>query len=70
VVHIVLNVGAIVAATAVALRGGGGIGDVLADQELLGLPFLLFVATATYLAFLALTLLPQLRSLERPRTTA
>ena len=38
-----LNVGAIVAATAVALGPGGGIGDVLADQELLGLPFLLFV---------------------------
>lgn len=64
VVHIVLNLGAIVVAVAVALRGGGGIGDVLADQELLGLPFLLFVATATYLAFFALTLLPQLRSLE------
>ena len=38
VVHVVLNLGAIVAATAVAVRGGGGIGDVLADQELLGLP--------------------------------
>jgi hypothetical protein len=63
----VVNAGAIVVATAVAVRGGGGIGDVLADQELLGLPFLLFVATATYLAFLALTLLPQLRSLETHR---
>jgi hypothetical protein len=70
VVHVVLNVGAIVAATAVAVRGGGGVGDVLADQELLGLPFLLFVATATYLAFLALTLLPQLRSLETHRGEA
>jgi hypothetical protein len=67
VVHIVLNTGAIVAALAVALRGGGGIADVLADQELGGVPFLLFVATATYLAFLALTLLPQLRSLETHR---
>lgn len=66
-VHLVLNLGAIVTAVAVAARGGGGIGDVLAGQELLGLPFLLFVATATYLAFLALTLLPQLRSLEAPR---
>ena len=54
----------------VALGPGGGIGDVLADQELLGLPFLLFVATATYLAFLALTTLPQLRSLEAPRPSA
>ncbi|MGZ4735202.1 MAG: MauE/DoxX family redox-associated membrane protein [Acidimicrobiia bacterium] len=69
-VHVVLNVGAIVTATAVALGSGGGIGAVLADQDLLGLPFLLFVATATYLAFLALTALPQLRSLETGRSRA
>jgi hypothetical protein len=69
-IHVVLNVGAIVTATAVALGPDGGIGEVLADQELLGLPFLLFVATATYLAFLALTTLPQLRSLESPRASA
>jgi len=60
VIHVVLNAGAIVAATAVALGPGGGIADVLADQELLGLPFLLLVAIATYAAFLALTVLPQL----------
>jgi hypothetical protein len=66
-IHVALNIGAIVTATAVALGSGGGIGDVLADQELLGLPFLLLVATATYLAFLSLTALPQLRSLEGPR---
>jgi hypothetical protein len=69
-IHVVLNLGAVVTATAVALGPGGGIGEVLADQELLGLPFLLFVATATYLAFLALTTLPQLRSLEAPRPSA
>lgn len=69
-IHVVLNLGAVVTATAVALGPGGGIGDVLADQELLGLPFLLFVATATYLAFVALTTLPQLRSLETPRPSA
>lgn len=69
-VHVVLNVGAIVTAIAVALGPGGGLGDVLADQELLGVPFLLLVATATYLAFLALTALPQLHSLETPRSNA
>jgi len=69
-VHVGLNIGAIVIAVAVALGPGGGIGDVLADQELLGLPFLLLVAMATYLAFATLTLLPQLRSLVGPRTTA
>jgi hypothetical protein len=69
-IHVGLNVGAIATATAVALGPGGGIGDVLADQDLLGLPFLLLVATATYLAFLALTLLPQLHSLEGPKAQA
>jgi hypothetical protein len=69
-IHVVLNVGAIVSATAVALGSGGGIGEVLADQDLLGLPFLLLVATATYLAVLALTTLPQLQSLETRRSRA
>ncbi len=68
-VHVVLNVGAIVTATAVALGPGGGIGSILSDQELAGLPFLLLVATATYLAFLALTALPQLNSLMPKRST-
>ncbi len=66
VVHLVVNAGAIVAATAVALGPGGGIGAVLADQELLGLPFLLLVGIATYSAFLALTLLPQLNRQSAP----
>jgi hypothetical protein len=69
-VHVVLNVGAVVSATAVALGPGGGIGATLGDQDLLGLPFLLLVATATYLAFLSLTALPQLRSLETPKSAA
>jgi hypothetical protein len=69
-VHVVLNVGAVVSAIAVALGPGGGIGATLSDQDLLGLPFLLLVATATYLAFLALTALPQLRSLEAPKPVA
>jgi Methylamine utilisation protein MauE len=67
VVHIVINLGAVVAATAVALGPGGGVGDVLADQELLGLPFLLLVGIATSCAFLALTLLPQLNRQSAPR---
>jgi hypothetical protein len=70
VIHVVVNIGAIVAAVAVALGPGGGIGDVLAEQPLLGLPFLLLTATATYAAFLALTVLPQLSSLETPRSRA
>jgi hypothetical protein len=64
IVHVVVNAGAIVAAVAVALGPGGGIGDVLADQLLLGVPFLVLVAVATYAALLALTLIPQLHALE------
>jgi Methylamine utilisation protein MauE len=67
VVHLVVNTGAIVAATAVALGPGGGIGEVLADQALLGLPFLLLVGIATSSAFLALTVLPQLNRESAPR---
>lgn len=67
VVHVVVNVAAVVVAVGVAVGPGGGIGDVLGHQPLLGLPFLLLVATATYAAFLALTLVPQLSALERPR---
>jgi hypothetical protein len=67
VVHVVVNACAIVAAVAVALGPGGGIADVLGDQPLLGLPFLLLVGIATYASFLALTLIPQLNALETHR---
>lgn len=72
IVHLGVNGGAIVAATAVALADGGGLGVVLADQPALGLPFLAFVLSATYLAFLAVTALPQLGSLRRagPRASS
>jgi hypothetical protein len=63
-VHVGVNLGAVVTALAVAFGPGGGIGDVLADQPLLGLPFLALVAIATYAAYLAMTLVPQLRALE------
>jgi hypothetical protein len=62
-VHVVVNIGAVIAAAGVALGSGGGIAAVLDDQVAAGLPFLLFVVTATYLAFLALTRLPQLQEL-------
>ena len=68
-IHVVVNLGAVVSAIAVALGPGGGIGSVLADQDLLGIPFLLLVGTATYLVFLALTALPQLQALSTRTTT-
>ena len=65
VLHLVVNGGAIVAASAVALGASGGFRAVLADQPAFGVPFLAFVVAATYLAYLALTVLPQLDSLRR-----
>ena len=64
-VHLVVNVSAIVAATAVALGPGGSLAEVLGDQPAFGLPFLVFVAGAAYLSYLALTVLPQLNRLAR-----
>jgi hypothetical protein len=68
-VHVVVNLGAAVAAVGVALGDGTGVVDVLADQPLAGVPMLLLVAVGTYAAFTALTVVPQLRLLraERPR---
>jgi hypothetical protein len=57
--HLVVNVLAALVAAGVAVDPVGGITDVLADQPLLGLPFLLLVGVGVYLTFLALTLLPR-----------
>ena len=57
--HVVVDVAAALVAAAVAIDPVGGITDVVADQPLLGLPFLLLVAVGVYLAFLTLTLLPR-----------
>jgi hypothetical protein len=59
VTHIVLNGAAALAAIGVAIDPVAGITDVMADQPLVGLPFLLLVAVGVYLTFLALTLLPR-----------
>jgi hypothetical protein len=58
-VHVVVNVVAALVAAGVAVDPVGGITDVLADQPLLGLPFLLLVGVGVYLTFVALTLLPR-----------
>ena len=69
-VHVVLNLGAMVVAIGVAIGGGAGLVDGLGDLPAFGLPFLLLVLTGTYLAFLALTALPQLLALTRAPETA
>jgi len=60
--HVVLNVLAAVVTGAVAVDGGWSVATVIADQPLGGAPFLLLTATAAYLMYLCLTLLPRLRA--------
>ena len=67
VLHVVVNLAAVTAAIGVALGDGTGIADVLADQPLAGVPFLLLVAVGGYAAFTALTVVPQLRLLRADR---
>jgi len=67
VLHVVVNLAAVAAAIGVALGDGTGIADVLADQPLAGVPFLLLVAVGGYAAFTALTVVPQLRLLRADR---
>lgn len=59
VVHIAVNVAAALVAVGFAIDPVGGITDVMADQPLVGVPFLLLVAVGVYLTFLTLTLLPR-----------
>ena len=58
-VHVGIDVGAVVAALVVAAEPGAGLVDVLADQPLAGVPYLLLVATGALCALVALTLLPR-----------
>ncbi len=58
--HIGIDVAAAAAAVAVAIDPGVGIADVVAEQPLAGVPFLLLVLTGAAAAGLALTLMPRL----------
>lgn len=59
-VHVAIDLAAAGVGAAVAITSANvAIGDVLADQPMLGIPFGLLVAIGTYLAFLALTGLPK-----------
>jgi hypothetical protein len=58
-VHVGIDVVAAAAAIVVALDPGAGIADVVTDQPVAGVPYLLLVATGVLCAYLALTLLPR-----------
>lgn len=66
VLHLVIDVGAVIAALAIVVDPGVGISEVLADQPLAGVPYLLLVVTGTALAYAALTSLPRALALARP----
>lgn len=59
IVHVVLDALAVLVAGGVALDPGVGLTEVVADQPMLGLPFLLLLVVGVYLAFVALTVLPK-----------
>ena len=62
--HVAVNLGAAASAVAIALGDGGGIAQVVRNQPLAGLPFVLLVVVGTYAAFTALTVVPQLARLR------
>jgi hypothetical protein len=68
VLHLVVNLGATVAAVGVAANGdGGGLGTALAAQPLGAVPFVGLVVVGGYAAFTVLTVVPQLRTLRTER---
>ena len=60
-----LNLAAMVVAVGAAVSGSAGLVDGFGDLPALGVPYVVLVLTGTYLAFLALTALPQLLALTR-----
>jgi hypothetical protein len=58
-VHIALDLLAAIAAVGVAVRGGAPLFDVLADQPLAGIPFVLLVVVGVSAAALAMSALPR-----------
>lgn len=69
-VHVGVNLVAVAAATIVAIDPGAGLPDLVGDQPLAGVPFLLLTATGVLHAFLALTLLPRTLALVRTSVDA
>jgi hypothetical protein len=64
-VHIVIDLTVAAVAAAVAFSADVALPDVLADQPLAGLPFMLLVLIGVYLVFLAFTALPKTMAAAR-----
>jgi hypothetical protein len=69
-VHVSFNVAAAAVAVALLIDPVGGITRTVSHQPLLGIPYLMLVATGVYLSFLALTLLPRTLALVREARSA
>jgi hypothetical protein len=65
IVHVVLDLAFAGVATAAAFTGDVALPDVLADQPLAGVPFLLLLAIGCSLVFLAFTSLPKTMAVVR-----
>lgn len=66
--HVVLDLGAVVAAVGAMLAGGSaGLLDGFGDLPLAGLPFLLLVGVGAYAAFAAMTVVPRLAAARMHR---
>ncbi|MDQ1431646.1 MAG: hypothetical protein QOF40_2248 [Actinomycetota bacterium] len=64
-VHVVLDLAFAAIAVAAAIVGDVALPDVLADQPLVGIPFVVLLAIALYLVFLAFTALPKTMAVVR-----
>jgi hypothetical protein len=64
-VHVGIDLGAVVAAAVVAVDPGVGLLDVVNDQPVAGVPYVLLVATGVLCALVAMTTLPKTLALAR-----
>jgi hypothetical protein len=63
--HVVINLFAVAAASAVAFASPAGLGDVVRSQPLAGVPFLLLVASGVGFSYLTLSSLPRSLAIAR-----
>jgi hypothetical protein len=66
-IHVIMNVVAAVLALAAVIWPTGGITDVMSDQPLAGVPFVLLTVLCSWLWYLVLTVVPGLLATTRTR---
>jgi hypothetical protein len=69
-VHVGIDLGAVVAAAVVAVDPGVGLLDVVGDQPVAGVPYVILVATGVLCALVAMTALPKTLALAREGSPA